>query len=210
MVHLDFRNLRYPKHLDSIVRAHITCCALDFSRILLSNCPPYQKLFKIPANEDSLISAGAVIASDGAHINLGNDVMMLGLVSQVVTLGIFGALAADVYFRIRKFRGEFNESTQELRSSGRFKYFLIATIVAYACISIRCVYRIAEMAGGWRNKIMEDEVAFVILDGVMVAVAVLAMNFFHPGFVFKHSYATLKAERMEPELEMHGETVRAK
>jgi hypothetical protein len=131
--------------------------------------------------------------------------MMTGLVLQVVTLGVFGAMAADVYFRIRKFRGEFNESTITLRNSGRFKYFLIATIIAYACISIRCVYRIAEMAGGWRNKIMENQVAFIILDGVMCVVAVLAMNVFHPGFLFKQSYATLKAERMEPHMEMVNE-----
>jgi hypothetical protein len=164
---------------------------------------------KDPANQDFLLSAGAVIASSGTHINLGNDVMMVGLVFQVVTLGVFGALAADVYFRVRKYRGELNDSTKELRSSGRFKYFLIATIIAYACISVRCVYRIAEMAGGWRNKIMENEPAFIVLDGVMCAVAVLVMNFFHPGFLFKQSYATLNAERMEPELEMRAESVRA-
>jgi hypothetical protein len=53
---------------------------------------------KDPANQDSLLSAGAVIASSGTPINLVNDVMMIGLVFQVVTLGVFGALAADVYF----------------------------------------------------------------------------------------------------------------
>jgi len=149
-----------------------------------------------------LNSAGAVLASSGSKARLGNDVMMLGLVSQVVTLGVFGALTADVYFRIRKFRGEINESTLPLRNSRRFKYFLIATIIAYACISIRCVYRIAEMAGGWRNKIMENQVGFVIFDGVMCIVAVFAMNIFHPGFLFKQSYATLKAEQIEPDTEM--------
>ena len=53
---------------------------------------------KDPANQDSLLSAGAVIASSGTPINLVNDVMMIGLVFQVVTLGVFGALAADVCF----------------------------------------------------------------------------------------------------------------
>lgn len=52
---------------------------------------------KDPANQDSLLSAGAVITSSGTPINLVNDVMMIGLVFQV-TLGVFGALAADVYF----------------------------------------------------------------------------------------------------------------
>jgi len=142
------------------------------------------------------------MASSGSSGTTGNNIMMLGLVFQVVTLGVFGGMATDVYFRIRKFRGEFNESTMTLRNSGRFKYFLMATILAYSCNLIRCIYRIAEMAGGWRNKIMQDQVAFIIADGVMCVIAALAMNIFHPGFLFKQSYATLEAERMKPDMEM--------
>jgi hypothetical protein len=153
--------------------------------LLVVKCPE-----KLSTNKDSMLRGGAVIASGGTHINLGNNVMMLGLVSQVVTLGVFGAMAAEVYFCFRKYRSEFNNSTKELRSSSRFKYFLITTTIAYGCISIRCVYRIAEIAGGWRNKIMENEVAFVILDSVMCVVAVFAMNSFHPGFLFKQSCYT--------------------
>lgn len=49
---------------------------------------------------------------------------------------------------------------------------------------------------------MENQIAFVIFDGVMCAIAVLAMNFFHPGFLFKQSYTAFKAENMERETEM--------
>ena len=148
------------------------------------------------------VSAGAVMASSGSSGTSGNNVMMFGLVFQVVTLGVFGGMATDVYFRIRKFRGEFNESTMALRNSGRFKFFLVAAILAYACIVIRCIYRIAEMAGGWRNPIMQDQIAFIVLDGAMCVIAVLAMNIFHPGFLFKQSYATIEAERVKPDTEM--------
>lgn len=125
--------------------------------------------------------------------------MMVGLVTQVVTLGIFGAMATDVYLRIRKNHAELNHSTQVLRNSKRFKGMIAALVVAYLCISIRCIYRIAEMAGGWGNPIMKDEPAFVVLDGFMCVVAVLALNIFHPGFLFKESYATVKAESMDVE-----------
>lgn len=91
--------------------------------------------------------------------------MMVGLVSQVVTLGVFGIMAIDIFFRIRKFRGEFNESTNALRNSGRFKNFLVGFVVAYLTILIRCIYRIAEMSGGWRNPIMQSQVLFMVLDG---------------------------------------------
>lgn len=78
--------------------------------------------------------AGGVIASQSTTPSVGNDVMMVGLVSQVVTLAIFGLMAVDVFLRIRKFRGEFNESTNALRHSARFRYFLVGFAIAYITI----------------------------------------------------------------------------
>jgi hypothetical protein len=92
--------------------------------------------------------------------------MMVGLVAQVVTLAIFGLMAIEVFFRIRKFRGEFNASTNTSRHSVRFKNFLIGSAIAYITSFIRCAYRVAEMSGGWRNPIMQDQVVFIVLDGV--------------------------------------------
>lgn len=92
--------------------------------------------------------------------------MMVGFSSHVVTLIIFGAIAANVFFRIRKYHGRFNESTTTLRSSKRFKRLLIAIAVAYSTILVRCIYRIAEMAGGWRNKFMQDQAGFIVLDSL--------------------------------------------
>lgn len=122
--------------------------------------------------------------------------MMIGLVSQVVTLAIFGVMAFDVFLRVRKHQGRYTESAEALRASSRFKGFLIAITVAYFTIFIRCIYRIAEMAGGWSNPIMQDQIAFIILDGVMCVVAVLALNLYHPGFLFEQSYATAKTENI--------------
>lgn len=130
-------------------------------------------------------------------VNAGNATMMVGLSSQVVTLAIFGIMATDVFFRIRRHRGQFAESAEVLRSSKQFKGFLIAVVVSYVAIFIRCVYRIAEMAGGWSNPIMQDQIAFIILDGVMCVIATVALNVFHPGFLFKQSYATIKAENIQ-------------
>ncbi|KUJ12280.1 RTA1-domain-containing protein [Mollisia scopiformis] len=145
-------------------------------------------------------TAGAAMAAGGGNsVTIGNDVMMVGLVSQVVTLAIFGLMAVDVFFRVRRHRGQFAPSAEALRASKQFKGFLIAVGVAYCTIFIRCVYRIAEMAGGWSNPIMQDQIAFIILDGAMCVVAVVALNVFHPGFLFRQSYATIKAEKMQSE-----------
>jgi hypothetical protein len=121
--------------------------------------------------------------------------MMVGLCSQVFTLLVFGLLSLDVFLKIRSFHGQWNESTLALRNSSKFKGLLAAIVTAYVTITIRCIYRIAEMAGGWRNPIMQDEIAFIILDSVMCVVACLVVNVWHPGFLFQQSYATTKAER---------------
>ncbi|KAL5343642.1 hypothetical protein BJX70DRAFT_385402 [Aspergillus crustosus] len=55
------------------------------------------------------------------------------------------------------------------------------SFTAYA----RCVYRIAEMAGGRRNPIMQDEVGFIVLESVMCAIAVVALCITHPAYCFQ-------------------------
>jgi len=92
--------------------------------------------------------------------------MMVGLASQVVTLAVFGFMSLDVLFQIRQFQGQFNEATNTVRNSRQFKGLLTSLVIAYITISIRCVYRIAEMAGGWKNPVMQNQPAFIVLDGV--------------------------------------------
>jgi hypothetical protein len=105
-------------------------------------------------------------ASQASTASTGNDVLMVGLIFQVVTLAVFGAMVVDVFFRIRRFPGRFNESTENFRNLAHFKRFLIAFGVAYITIFIRCVYRVAEMAGGWKNPIMQNQAGFIALDTV--------------------------------------------
>jgi hypothetical protein len=42
-----------------------------------------------------------------------------------------------------------------------------------------------ELAGGWKNKVMQDEISFYVLDGAMVCVAVLALTVTYPGGWYK-------------------------
>ncbi|KAE9377661.1 RTA1-domain-containing protein [Stipitochalara longipes BDJ] len=142
-------------------------------------------------------TAGTTIAASANSSNLGNDIILVGLVTQVITLSIFGLLAMDVWARIIKNNGYLSTTAKEVHNTRRFKGVIGAIVLAYTFILIRCVYRIPEMAGGWSNKVMQDQTLFIILDGVMCIVAVLALNAFHPGLLFKQSYATSKAEGRE-------------
>lgn len=94
--------------------------------------------------------------------------MMAGIVFQVVTLLVFGILAGTYARSAYQSRSQFSQSAVALLYGSRFKFFIMSIIVAYTAIFTRCVYRIAEMAGGWKNPIMQNQNEFIVLDGVYV------------------------------------------
>lgn len=119
----------------------------------------------------ALQAAGGGIAAnsppdDGKQLNLGNNVMMAGISFQVVTLTAFVALA--LLYLIRRLKSTafspLPAETDEIWKGKAFRFFSLGLIVGFVAIYIRCVYRIIEMKGGWRNPIMRDEVAFFILE----------------------------------------------
>ena len=99
---------------------------------------------------------------------LGTNLMIAGIVFQVVTLFVFGALAARYAMNAYQGRSRFSQSTVALLHETRFKLFLTSLAVAYMTIFIRCVYRIAELAGGWGNPIMQKENEYIVLESVYV------------------------------------------
>lgn len=93
--------------------------------------------------------------------------MIAGLSFQVFTLLIFGILGTEYGLRVYRHRNEvLNPSTVDLRRSRKFRLFLGSILVAFVTILTRCAYRIAEMAGGWRNPIMQNQTDFIILDAM--------------------------------------------
>ena len=133
------------------------------------------------------MSAGA--EGDSSQLQLGSNIAIAGIIMQVVTLAIFAALAGLFFLRrhlaLRNRASDKEEAaTNPQLKSMRFKLFAGAIVIAFLTIFTRCVYRIAEMMGGWGNPLMEDEAEFIALDSVMCSVAALAMTLFHPGFCF--------------------------
>jgi RTA1 like protein len=137
--------------------------------------------------------SGTTLAASASSSNIGNDIILVGLISQVITLSIFGLLTMDVSTRIIKHKGDFSPTAKEVHCSRHFRGLPGATLVAYLFILIRCVYRIPEMSGGWSSPVMQNQILFIVLDGVMCVVAALVLNVFHPGMLFNQSCVTTKA-----------------
>lgn len=118
--------------------------------------------------------------------------MIAGLAFQVLTLFIFILLCID--FTLRTYRrykslgaSAFDQNPLfiHIRSSKKFKGFLAALTLATICIFWRSVYRVAELAEGWTGSLIKKQWLFVGFEGVMVIVACLALNIFHPAVTFE-------------------------
>ncbi|KXX74110.1 Sphingoid long-chain base transporter RSB1 [Madurella mycetomatis] len=179
----------------------------------LSRIPPRMyPIFFVPADVSCLVVqaiGGGVAAAAGrdSYILLqhGNRTIMAGIVLQVVVLGAFGGLTGDYLFRAARYFGSGNVAAEHLDGAAlwvdrRFRTFVYAMGVAYATLMIRCIYRIAEMAGGWGNHIMQDEPSFVVLESFMVLIASVVLAVFAPGIFFpqmSHSVDDASAEKQD-------------
>ncbi|KAI5456526.1 putative RTA1 domain protein [Mariannaea sp. PMI_226] len=136
-----------------------------------------------------LLQAGgggiAASANSPDKVDIGNNVIIAGIAFQVVTMAICGALAVD--FLLRRFRRKQQPKDNNnfcMHSSRATTMFQVAVCFAYVAILIRSIYRIPEMVGGWGNPMMRNEKDFLLLDGLMIALASIALTVFHPGFFF--------------------------
>lgn len=96
-------------------------------------------------------------ASSSSNVNenqlrVGNDIIIAGIVLQVVNLAVFGLLSVDFFWRAyRHFSGKRDSSSTtstssstsgaEIWHSRRFRIFCAAMTGAYTGILIRCIYR---------------------------------------------------------------------
>ncbi|KAF4451290.1 hypothetical protein F53441_5711 [Fusarium austroafricanum] len=155
--------------------------------------PKWYTIIFITADVVSLVlqaAGGGITATadlkDRDTINMGNDIMIAGIAFQVVTLSIFLILA--MLFCIRRVlaakRVPLTGNARQMWQSVRFRWFVGGLSTAFLAIYIRCVYRIAEMRGGWGNKLMREEIPFIILEGTMILIATLAQTIIHPGHFF--------------------------
>ncbi|PVI06280.1 sphingoid long-chain base transporter RSB1 [Periconia macrospinosa] len=135
-----------------------------------------------------LQSAGGALAAtadDDARIrDMGTDIMIAGIIWQVVVLVIFGAIVAEYAIRTYRRKASLSPSALGLLADTKFRLFLGAVFVAYITIFVRCVYRIPELLGGWGGDLMRNEPEFIALEGWMIVLAVLAQTVFHPGYCF--------------------------
>lgn len=134
----------------------------------------------IPADVVCLVlqaAGGAMSTNATSGDNTGVDVSMAGLALQVIVFTAFLIAFAD--YMIRYLR-----SGRASAFSWRLNTFFAGLAAASILIMARCAYRVAELREGYNGELIKHEVPFIILEGVVIVLAAIALCFGHPGLVF--------------------------
>ncbi|KAM0516388.1 hypothetical protein ACHAPE_005537 [Trichoderma viride] len=117
--------------------------------------------------------------------SIGVNVSMAGLALQVIVLVIFSAAFAD--YMIRYIRSGRRQFQGQAVAGWRFAAFFGGLTTAIVLILVRCAYRVAELQAGYDSALFHDQVPFIVLEGVLIALVVVALCFGHPGLMFSQT-----------------------
>jgi hypothetical protein len=132
----------------------------------------------------------AATAKDQKGSKAGTNIMIAGLVSQVISMVLFFIVWGDFALRVRrnKISGALARTQpplyESLRSTKGFKFFQWSLFLATILIFVRCIYRVAELWEGFSGHLANDEATFMVFEGPFIIIALTAMTVFHPGRVF--------------------------
>lgn len=134
------------------------------------------------------VGGGLADAADSQSLSqTGINIMIAGLAFQVASLTLFILLVVDFAWHIHGDRG-----AQRVENLGfpewKLRLFNIALSIATLTIFIRSCFRVAELSGGFNGALANDQVTFMILEGMMVSIACIALTVAHPGLIFGRSW----------------------
>ncbi|KAI9696902.1 MAG: hypothetical protein M1820_007977 [Bogoriella megaspora] len=135
----------------------------------------------------------------------GTHIMLAGIIIQLVSMSVFCALFVWTIFRARAhfssgsrvvYDNTTGATTNDNLSGSRLTLFIGVTTLSTVCIVVRNIYRCIELAQGWDGYLITHEIYFCLLDGMLMALALLAFNITHPAWFVDPKY-TLPAADVE-------------
>ncbi|KAI0334093.1 RTA1-like protein [Cubamyces sp. BRFM 1775] len=145
-------------------------------------------------------AAGGGIAASTDDVNtgrLGSNIMLAGIVFQLVSLTVFSTLLVEYLVRRhqdRPFRKPTLDGLEDSTLSGSYKglslqgpmmRLSVGLCIGTALLYIRAIYRTVELADGWTGKVIRTQSLFIVFDGIMVFGTMLTLNICHPGQLLK-------------------------
>ncbi|RPD62895.1 RTA1-domain-containing protein [Lentinus tigrinus ALCF2SS1-6] len=148
-------------------------------------------------------AGGGIAASTNDHdlAQLGSNIMLAGIVVQLVSLSVFTILMTEYLVRyvreapVKPLVMLNNSSemtvtdvyTEKRPMASPMKLLVLGTCLETLFLYVRAIYRTIELADGFDGRIIQTEVYFNVLDGAMVVLAMYTLNVLHPACLL-HQY----------------------
>lgn len=117
-------------------------------------------------------------AKDLDTVNLGNNIVLGGLILQVIFFGFFIIVAGIFHKRIRAV-----PTGRSMSANIPWERYLFILYTASAMIIIRCIFRVAEYAGGQDGVLLGTETYLYIFDATLMFLVMLIFNVQHPSII---------------------------
>jgi hypothetical protein len=123
---------------------------------------------------------GGMLAStsDPDSVKLGNNIVLAGLFLQIIFFAIFVAVAGVFHKRMQA-----APTGNAMASTLLWARYLWILYLASFLIIVRCVFRIAEYAGGQEGVLLGTEMYLYIFDATLMFLVMVVFNVQHPSLV---------------------------
>ena len=120
------------------------------------------------------LASNAAAGSPSSNTKPGTDIMVAGILFQMLSVATFTTLGTTFLFRVRIYKATFEPS---------LRWLVAATSVSVLAVFVRSVYRSVELLQGWSGYLITHEGYFIALDGALMVLAVGVFMFAHPGLL---------------------------
>lgn len=116
----------------------------------------------------------------------GTNVMIAGVIFQLVAMAIFTGLAID-----------FIRRSSRMYIPREYNIALVAMFISLAAIYARNIFRAVELIEGWTGHLMTHEKYFIGLDGALMVIAVGIFVAFDPATLVPRQSKLSRSSSME-------------
>jgi len=130
--------------------------------------------------------AGIMTGKTSSSLQVGQDIIVVGLFLQIVSFGLFVTIALVFHYRV--LRHPTSLSTTE--SGITWKKHLYVLYTVSVIIFVRSIFRAIEYIMGNDGYIMRHEEFLYIFDAVLMLAVLVVFNVFHPGEIMRFKKQT--------------------
>lgn len=123
--------------------------------------------------------AGLLASGNADIVSTGKKIVVAGLFAQLIFFGLFVVVGVIFHVRVSK-------APTRLCFERPWQKHLIGLYIVSALILVRSVVRVVEYLQGYSGYIMSHEVFLYVFDASIMFIAMVSMNWIHPGEVARY------------------------